>query len=510
MGKFLSCGKINRYFIYILLSALFDIAKDCLLEGLNHDEAFEVVKLYSNDDAQNKLSKHYYIHNIFNYLGTILFSFIFYKIENSCSKTKSSALVNNTNNNQNSRIILIHNNSNIEDFQTVKAFFIFLFIILIWVLEEQILKLYMVVLQDLDFWMVEIIIISLFTLKMFKVEIFRHQIIAMLINIIPCLLKIGSIILSFYDDTDDNQNYTGKLPVIYVKDSFIIIPLGVIIYLILIFLRSFVNSKIKWYMDLKYISSNRLLFYYGIIGAFILTIFSIVSTFKKCTFENIRLDNKTVNYYDYICRVQDINNNTIFNNRSDNIQENITYSNITYYLEHFNLYLDILDKKNILKEFSIIILGMITFFFNKFFSILVIKYLTPVHITFSVPILYIIQKLFMIVNTLIWDKKLFKSDDKFKHIKVLLDIIGDIFSLLGFLIYLEIIVLNFCKIDYNIKENIAKRSFMESYGINKKGINEDGINNDNEEKSFASEEDEQEDDNIDLIYNNNNNNNNYN
>ena len=89
---------------------------------------------------------------------------------------------------------------------------------------------------------------------------------------------------------------------------------------------------------------------------------------------------------------------------------------------------------------------------------------------------------------------------------MLLDIIGDIFSLLGFLIYLEIIVLNFCKIDYNIKENIAKRSFMESYGINKKGINEDGINNDNEEKSFASEEDEQEDDNIDLIYNNNNNN----
>ena len=148
---------------------------------------------------------------------------------------------------------------------------LFLLIIIIWVLEEHILKLCMIILQDLDFWMIEIIIISFFTVKMFKIKIFKHQIFAMTINIIPCLFKICYIILSFYDDTEENNMYTGKLPIIYLKRSYIIIPIGFVIYLILIILRSFINSNIKWYMDLKYISSNKLLFYYGIIGSFILT-----------------------------------------------------------------------------------------------------------------------------------------------------------------------------------------------------------------------------------------------
>ena len=114
----------------------------------------------------------------------------------------------------------------------------------------------------------------------------------------------------------------------------------------------------------------------------------------------------------------------------------------------------------------------------------------------------------MILNTVIWEHSFFKSKDKFKYGKFSLDIGGDFFSVLGFLIYLEIIVLKFCKYDYNIKENIARRSFKESYGINKKGINDVEDQNDNDnihvDKSFASEEVEQEDDNLDLIYNNNN------
>ena len=124
---------------------------------------------------------------------------------------------------------------------------------------------------------------------------------------------------------------------------------------------------------------------------------------------------------------------------------------------------------------------MLTHFLSQYFSLIVIKYLTPIHIIFSIPIRYIMEKMFLVFHNIIC---------------------GDLVSVLGFLIYLELIVLKFCKIDYNVKENIIRRSFGESYGINKKGNNA----NENEagtEKSFESEdivpEDESEE-NMDLIY----------
>ena len=521
MTKYITFSKTNKYFIYLLLSSIFDVLKDSLY-GLNHNEGFKVVKLY-NDKVQDELSKHKVIHNIFNYIGTLLFAFICFNIETSYYKDGSSKNKEKID----YPILLIHNNDGEKDFKSKKSFYFFLFIITIWILEENLIKIHIEILQDLDFWMIEILIISFLMTKMFKLEIFKHQIIAMSINIIPCLLKIGSIILSFYDDSYDKDNYTGKLPIFYIKSSFIIIPLGIIIYLCLISLRALVNSNLKWYMDLKYVSSNKLLMYYGGIGVIICSFICIISTFIECeNIYNIEKHNKTIHFSDYICKIKYdtnfrnisnldngsnethilnyleivnmINIENISNNKSNN-SNIIEIFDRTYFFDNFLLYFKRLKGIEILKEFSIIILGMITFFFNKFFSILVIKYLTPVYITFSIPIIYIIQKLVMLLNTLIWEHKIFNTEDQYKYTKFFLDITGDFFSVLGFLIYLEIIVLNFCKYDYNIKKNIIRRSFGESYGINKKGINENEDENEKEDNSFSSEDVEQ-DESQDLVY----------
>ena len=108
------------------------------------------------------------------------------------------------------------------------------------------------------------------------------------------------------------------------------------------------------------------------------------------------------------------------------------------------------------------------------------------------------QKIVLPINNLIWNKKFFNTDDIFKYIKYFLDITGDVFSVLGFLIYLEIIVLKFCKYDYNTKKNIMRRSFGESYGINKKQINDDENEQEIEDKSFSSEEVQPENETPDL------------
>ena len=511
MGKYIGLGECSKFYIYIFLAAIFDNLKD-ILYGLNHNESFTDVKLY-NDKIQNDFSNHNLIHHFFNYIGVIVLSYLFYKKEISNSKNEAPLMSIDNKDLPNSPIVLIHNIEEIEeDFQTEKAYYIFLSIIFIWVIEEQIIRIYMVILQDLDFWMIEILIISYLTVKMFKIKIFRHQMIAIAINIIPCALKINSIILSFKDDTPSEQyNYTGKLPIIYIKYALPIIPIGITIYLILISFRSFVNSKLKWYMDLKYVSPNKLLMHYGIIGASCCFLVSFISSFKEChSVTKYSYDNSTnfedyinnsTNFADYICKVNK-NKTRIINNSNGNVSNNTSYleSNITYYFESFLLYFQKFEGLDILKEFSIILLGMIFFFFDKFFSILVIKNLTPVHITFSIPIIYIMQKFFMVLITLISEHKYFRTDDKYKKKKYFCDFTGDIFSLIGFLIYLEIIVLKIFNLDYNIRANITRRSFGESYGINKKPINENDNENDNEERSFASEEVEQEEDDINLVY----------
>jgi hypothetical protein len=211
-------------------------------------------------------------------------------------------------------------------------------------------------------------------------------------------------------------------------------------------------------MDLKYISPSKLLIYYGITGTFICTSVSIVATYIKCVIS----DNKNKELYNYICKIP--------YNGTD-----IKINSTERYLENFKIYFDtFLGKVNtdhnnieIIYEIIIIFMGMITFFCNKYCMIKVIQNLTPVYLVLSIPLYYIFQKTILVINNL-FIKGTFFSNDAIDFIisKFILDYAGDLFSIIGFLIYLEIIELNFCDYNYNIKINITRRSLLESNQIN--------------------------------------------
>ena len=93
---------------------------------------------------------------------------------------------------------------------------------------------------------------------------------------------------------------------------------------------------------------------------------------------------------------------------------------------------------------------------NKFFYTLIIKRYTPIHVIFSFPIQFFIEKTFLLIFTSVfYIDQLFKKENQLQ--KFLLDESGDIASIFGFLIYLEMIELNFCGLDYNLKKNIIIR-----------------------------------------------------
>ena len=92
---------------------------------------------------------------------------------------------------------------------------------------------------------------------------------------------------------------------------------------------------------------------------------------------------------------------------------------------------------------------------------LVIKFLSPVYAIFALPSYFLIQKIILGIYTLIRKHSFFVNDNnknEYSIYKFYCDISGDLLSISGFLIYLEIIELNFCDIDYNLKRNIEKRS----------------------------------------------------
>jgi hypothetical protein len=477
MVKCLSIGNCNKYFIYIFLSIFFHILNDTLY-GFNYD-CFIDVK-FIDTETQDYFSWHDLIHKIFSFIGTIILAYFFGKYE-SFSSQRQSLNTNISNESENKdkktlKMTLIHNEIDDTLYTDKYSFTICLIIVVLWIIEEQLIDIFGLALKDLDFWMFELIIITLISIKMFKVEIYSHQIFAMWFCIVPCILKIATIVLSFSQKKEIKKN---NLPILYT-DNIKYIPIGIIIYILLITSRAFVNCKIKWFMDLKYVSPNKLLFYYGIAGAIISTLICIITTFVKC--DDIK---SPIDIYDYICKIP-------YNNETQN--------NFTYYERYFDSFIFYINtfrgKINkdfhsieVLYEIIIIILGVLTFFFYKYFSILVIQNLTPVYLIFSNPIYFLLQKSIVLLYTYIKNDNFFEDDPiQFMIYKFCLDLSGDLFSIIGFLMYLEIIELKFGNYDYNLKVNIIKRGIVDSFG-EKKSINIEEEEKESENESGNESED---------------------
>ena len=461
MGSLAIFSKFNRYIIYTTLSALFN---KCI-NGMNFFGAFELVRI-----SGENFSKNIIIHKLFFYIGTIILAVICSKIEIISSRKESLKKPIQKDKEKEKKakmeieLIYIDSEEELNNFKTFKFNCLYSLIIIIWVIEEQLIESFDSLFPNLDFWMIELFIICYLNSLVFKIQIFNHQKVAILFSLFSILLKICTIISLFYDESLKTE-YS---PIYYINNPTLKIIFGIILYIILVLLRSIVNLSLKWYMDIKYISHNHILMTYGIIGTILYLIFVVIITQFNCELNDSKV-------YNYICPVN-------YNNK--------------YYIDSFYNYFN--NYKNgfneIIREIIVIIFGILAFFFNKIFSILVIKYLSPVHVIFSFPILFTLEKIVMLSNTIILrnisekndeDKSFvfFTTDNKFLIAKFFLDISGDIFSLIGFLIYLEIIRLKCGQFHYNTKDNIIQRGTIELMVI--------GDNSRN--SSFNSENDKLED-----------------
>ena len=167
----------------------------------------------------------------------------------------------------------------------------------------------------------------------------------------------------------------------------------------------------------------------------------MITTFIRC--KKINIDNNIIDYCDYLAKVKK------YNTKNDHI---------SYFFDSYNIYFNtFIDSnwKEVLREIIIIIIGIFTFFFKKFFSLYVIYYKNPLYVIFAIPLKFLLQKEVSVFYSIPNNDQITK--DKYKIYKLLLDTSGDIFSLIGFLIFLGIIELHFCNFGVNVPINIMER-----------------------------------------------------
>ena len=430
MGKYLGCGSYHKYYKYIFFTTLF-VSITHILFGYGYCSGFEPFKL-PNTDTQLILSHHVIIHNIYRHMGLIIISFLLYKYEIYISK-------NEVKGEEDKYFGLILINDKKEKDSTKISFFKIIFIMIIYSIQDNMtIVYYYSELKSLDiFWMFELVILSYFNYLLLKFKFYGHHKLAIyLIVFISLSCKLISFILSFFTEEDP----------IY-KHIIILIPIGIIAFLIIIVFRSYAISEIKIFMDLRCIPITKLLFIYGIIGIIINLIISIITTFVNCK----PIENFNIN----LCNV---------------------YNNNKKYLEHYYIYFKTLSNsphKEKIIELIVSFIGALTYFLYLYFYILIIEFLTPVHIIFT----YLIYSFIMRTISSIFNSTTNNTPTKDIQnnsliiIKYSLDTLSGFVVWVGIMIYLEIIELKLCNLNYNLRSSIIRRSIIDSNNNN--SINEE-------------------------------------
>ena len=455
MVMLIKFGSYNKKYKYMLLVAILSF----LSYYVNSGGLSQLLSpLKSNDSNTDNLYIHPYIIDNLNYLGIIIISFILYK-KNEKNIYKKEINVVDILQGRTSKLKLITNDMN-EDINLNISFLRLVFTLSIWIAIDHIARI-LDSIMIFDFWNFELVFLCLITSKILKTEVYRHQKLGIIINSASCLIfgLIKFIIIADHDIDNKDDNNEIKTQFFCVKYLWFI-PISIIIYLILVSSTSYIFTELKFYMDLEYISKMKFLMLYGTIG-FILTLIAIIiETSAKCVGEN----------KDFFCKI------------------NIYYDEKTTqhdsYVEHFIMFFGDffgLPITDIIIQIILFLLGITFFYFSLYYEAFVIQSLTPSHFLFSSTVFLFCNELKELIKYIITpaDNSEMHSEISYQIQISILNILAFIFSLIGFMIYLELIVLNFCDLNNNLCLTINNTS------------NRDTIENDVTESIIINDEDDQ-------------------
>ena len=439
MGFYIICGKYHKNYKYVILTGIFMTSKYYIPQLL--------IAIFSTKEIINEYSANIFDHDYmidnFRLFAMLIFSIIFYIYEKKSSKSetnfeKSDTIYssNSSNSDKGCFGVIKDNDEKKKKLNETKNYSnLNIIIIVIICLFVEFFTEIISSLSFFTYWMVILLIISYINSKMFKRETYKHHKIAIYFSfIVAFIFQLSSFILSMKSEEEIDRNiYKNHLDLWFL-------PIGLIIHFVYVSLNSYIYSKMKWLMDSKYISLGKLFIIYSIIGFIFNIIVCVVLT-------NIKCGGKTADYY---CEIKD---------EDDSYLENydLFFENLNVIYENF--------KIDLIYIIIIVFVDIITYSLYIFFFLSILKNLAPEYFFFLGSITGVFSQIIMMINNKI-SKGYFIADEEkdFKLLltKFLLNIIGNSLAVIGFLVYLEIIELNFCNLDYNIRRKIMERSIIDS------------------------------------------------
>ena len=439
---FIGLGKFSKYNIYILIATLSEILKDCLV-GIN----------IQNEENQGKLfyfipkfKSHSFIQEMIFFLSSFCGGVVLYCIHKKTNKIKKGEL--------SIRKYEILRQSLLG--QKNQNIYLALFLAGFFFSINRILKCFVALFQIyFGLWLFEILYICILSYIILKININNHKKAAILIVIGPVIIIE---FIGFYlpytkvncDKEECNElSNTNSFEGIKIKWGVYFIPLILLFNDLINIFRDYAWVKSKYLMDIRSIPPYKIFFSIGIIGTILIIILFPIFTYIPCkTYNDIILndkgdyiyrDNKTkIDFFKVFCNLKKYN--------KDEKKLYIYFDNFSLFLKDYER-----NKESYIEIFAIIPLYFIICFTLLFSYIMMIRLTDPNTILISRNLLYFIERIVCII--------LNKGNEKYiSHTQFFLLELQEIIYIISNMIYIEIIELRFCKLDYDLTKNIRNRS----------------------------------------------------
>ena len=456
--SFIGIGQLSKYHIYIIVSIISKLILDYSM-GLNKvmkpgvPEMFEYLALLNN---------HLLVQNAFIFLGSLIGGVILYIF----SKTYISDKKRNFEMADAQKIREELLGGKCIESNKFGLFLVSIFIAFSTIQNSLSSQFHL----DNYFWMLEMLLLLILSHSILKTKIGNHHIIAIFVTI-PLLIfeLIGFCMpLSHHECGPMNSKECKEK---YITDNnyfrFIWIKYGKLIYIfgtllfIAIILRDYSWIKSKYLMDIRGIHPSIILILSGVVGLIFVFILLLFTTLFPCnTIDNVTKD-RNLYFYENgteidlereICLIKVYDNNTE--------QLHFYYDNFISFINDYNgndSNSIINNGNNINKELFLIIP---TYFIMNLVinicNIMIIRYLEP-------NIIFINSNITNFIEEIIFYWFVIQGDRSYKTFtQSIFTELKQIFSLIGSLIYIELIELRFCNLDYDLKKNIKSRGERES------------------------------------------------
>ena len=395
--KLITIGKCSHFYLYVLGTGISKIFS-LLILGTNNSKLENGVGFFGFCPV---LSGYSFMQSFYTYIGYIIFGVIFFfklfKKKQYTGGTKGNNLIYNNIGNSLKNI-----------WSKIKLglnCFVF-------ALHSEIKKyLYGSGFQFFNFWTLEIVFILYLMRKYFKMDFYIHHKVSIIfiLSTVSATLFVASFLpsnISGEFEGNAYQNINHKL------GSYFYFILFILLFAFLSFIYSYSRTFSKVLMQISFISPYKLIFLFGITGLIVSLIASIVSYF-----------------IDY----------------PDNLKE------------YFSSLKSVYDEGKHYKFFGEIFLIWPLYAFSNFmemtFEILTIYYLNPFYVLMTNNVYYIISELISFLLNL--------SSDGLAIIQFILAELSEFFAISGYMIYLEILELNFCGLNENLRKTIIEKGEKE-------------------------------------------------